>query len=124
MESTDFEYKYWFLEQASEMSWVLSEIVPFRVSVYSEISGGGDIIGMTNDEEVRGAILDAIEDGSYEESSMGNTEATKEMLEELHDWLMACEQEYVWLISEARARARSRGEEPENGAQAPIIQTL
>ena len=102
MNGTEFNYKYGFGSQPSEMAWVLEQILDVGdIAIYSGTNGQGDLINLRNDEEVQRRLRDCIDDDSYAESAMGNPGETREMLEDLLAWMKdSGDEEWVWLWSE------------------------
>jgi hypothetical protein len=75
-QNVDFEHKYWFAEQPSELGIVLERIVPESISRF--VGDDGEYVHVENTEEVRRKIKKAISKAQvYTTENVG---ATKDML--------------------------------------------
>lgn len=76
-DNVDFEYKYWFAEQNSELGLVLQTIE--GVTCWRYIGDDGEYTHVSNDEETRKAIKKAIKTPE-KYATQDNAEPTKAML--------------------------------------------
>jgi len=95
-ENVDFQFKYWFAKQPSELGTVLEAIEGVTVWVYR--GEDGEIVVVENSDTTKEALKRAVE--TPEKYTMEDPEATKDMLEAILKCLNENDVEQVKFFSE------------------------